>query len=148
LDKTPLQGFSDYDLTPFSLWGYMSAIELESTQWRRCFIAVHGIPKQRLRPMKWFMLVVLITLAAGGCSRHVYDEPYPDLLEAEHQQVKGCTLLGVISETADAANPWSLAAETNMVFRVRERAGQLGATHLVWRHRTGAMATGQAYHCP
>jgi hypothetical protein len=98
--------------------------------------------------MKWFMLVVLITMTGAQCSRHVYDEPYPDLLEAEQQQVKGCTMLGVVSETADAANPWSLAAELNMVFRVRERVGQLGATHLVWLHQTNTMATAQAYHCP
>ncbi len=94
------------------------------------------------------MTLVVFIVAIWGCSRHVYDEPYPDLLEAEPQQVHGCNMLGVISETADAANPWSLAAETNMVFRVRERAGQIGATHLVWLHRTGSMATAQAYDCP
>lgn len=98
--------------------------------------------------MRLLMTFVLFILAVGGCSRHVYDEPYPDLLEAEKQQVKGCTMLGVVSETADAANPWSLAAEQNMIFRVRERAGQLGATHLVWLHQSGTMATAQVYHCP
>ena len=94
------------------------------------------------------MAFVLFIVAIWGCSRHVYDEPYPDLLEAELQQVQGCNMMGMISETADAANPWSLAAETNMVLRVRERAGLLGATHIVWLHRTGTMATAQAYYCP
>jgi len=75
-------------------------------------------------------------------------EPYPDLLEAEKQQVNGCDMLGVVSETADAGNPISIAAKQNMIFKVRERAGQLGATHIVWLHKTSNMATAQAYDCP
>ena len=92
--------------------------------------------------------VILIGLTLWGCSHHWFEEPYPDILEAETQQMAGCTLLGVVSETADAANPWSIAAKQNMIFRVRERAGQLGATHIVWRHKTGNMATVKAYNCP
>ncbi|MGD8833711.1 MAG: hypothetical protein PVJ84_08190 [Desulfobacteraceae bacterium] len=98
--------------------------------------------------MRLLITFVVLILSVWGCSRHVYHEPYPDLLEAEKQQVTDCTMLGVVSETADAANPWSLAAEQNMIFRVRERAGQLGATHLVWLHRSDTMATAQLYHCP
>lgn len=98
--------------------------------------------------MKFLFIILMVGLAVGGCSYHLYDEPYPDILEAEKQQVRNCTMLGVLSETADAANPWSLAAQQNMIFKVRERAGQLGATHIVWLHRTSTMATAQAYQCP
>jgi len=98
--------------------------------------------------MKRLILTSLICTVLWGCSLHLYQEPYPDILEAEKQQVAGCAMLGVVTETADAANPWSLAAEQNMVFRVRERAGQLGATHLVWLHQTGTMATAEVYQCP
>lgn len=98
--------------------------------------------------MKLTMLVAFVGLTAWGCSHHLYQEPYPDILEAQAQQVAHCDMLGVVSETANAANPWSLAAEHNMIFRVRERAGQLGATHLVWLHQTDNMATAQVYRCP
>ncbi len=92
-------------------------------------------------------LLPLLLLILLGCSYHWFEEPHPDILEAEKQQVDGCAMLGVVSETADAANPWSIAAKQNMIFRVRERAGQLGATHIVWLHKTSSMATAQAYNC-
>jgi hypothetical protein len=98
--------------------------------------------------MRFLMFLVLVGLAVWGCSHHLFQEPYPDLLEAQAPQVSHCDMLGVVSETADAANPWSLAAEQNMIFQVRERAGQLGATHLVWLHQTDNMATAQVYRCP
>ena len=97
--------------------------------------------------MKNVVCIVLVGMTLWGCSRHWLGEPYPDILEAEKQQVSECVMLGVISETADAANPWSIAAKKNMIFLVRERAGQLGATHLVWRHKTSNMATAEVYKC-
>lgn len=97
--------------------------------------------------MRHAIFMILFLLCFWGCSYHWFEEPYPDVLEAEQQQVDGCTLLGVVSETADAANPWSFAAKQNMIFAVRERAGQMGATHIVWLHRTGSMATAEAYTC-
>ena len=98
--------------------------------------------------MRFIIMLILLLTSLWGCSYHWFEEPYPDILEAERQQVTGCILLGVVSETADAANPWSIAAKQNMIFRVRERAGQLGATHIVWLHKTGSMATAEAYDCP
>ena len=98
--------------------------------------------------MKTILYIALVALALGGCNSHWFDEPYPDILEAEKVQVAGCSDLGMISESAEAANPWSIAAKQNMIFRVRERAGQMGATHIVWLHKTGTMASAQAYQCP
>lgn len=96
-----------------------------------------------------FLLAAALTgLTLWGCSYHWFEEPYPDILEAEKQQVAGCNMIGVVSETADAANPWSLAAKQNMIFKVRERAGQMGGTHIVWLHKTGTMATAEIYQCP
>jgi hypothetical protein len=97
--------------------------------------------------MRYLIFLTLLLLPIWGCSYHWFEESYPDILEAEKQQVDGCALLGVISETADAANPWSFAAKQNMIFIVRERAGQLGATHIVWLHRTASMGTAEAYNC-
>lgn len=97
--------------------------------------------------MRYVIAAVGLTLLLNACS-HWFMEPYPDVIETEKQLVEGCKLLGVIAETADAGNPFPAAAETNMVLRVRERAGQLGATHIVWLHQTGTMATAEAYQCP
>ena len=98
--------------------------------------------------MRYVLCFVVFGLTFWGCSHHWVQEPYPDILEAEKPQIAGCTMLGILSETADAANPWSFAAKGNMIFKVRERAGQLGATHIVWLHKTGNMATAEAYDCP
>jgi len=98
--------------------------------------------------MRYLILLSLFLLPLWGCSYHLVEEPYPDILEAEKQQVNGCAMLGVVSENADAGNPISIAAKQNMIFKVRERAGQLGATHIVWLHKTSNMATAEAYDCP
>ena len=96
--------------------------------------------------MRYVMMIFCVCLTLTSCP-HWFVEPYQDLIETEKQLVAGCNYLGLVGETADAANPFSLAAETNMVLRVRERAGQLGATHIVWLHKTGTMATAEAYQC-
>lgn len=98
--------------------------------------------------MKRMLAVALTGLFLCGCSYHWFEEPYPHILEAEKRQVTACNMIGVVSETADAANPLSFAAKQNMIFKVRERAGQMGATHLVWLHKTGTMASAEIYQCP
>ncbi len=98
--------------------------------------------------MKYLILLPLFFTTLWGCSYHWFQDPYPDILEAEKEQVSGCAMLGVVSETADAGNPIPIAAKQNMIFKVRERAGQLGATHIVWLHKTSHMATAEAYDCP
>ena len=97
--------------------------------------------------MRYKTAVVVLTLLLSACS-HWFVEPYPDVVETESQLVKGCELLSVVTEIADAGNPFPAAARANMVLRVRERAGQLGATHIVWLHKTNTMATAEAYRCP
>jgi hypothetical protein len=92
------------------------------------------------------IMILWVGVILTACP-HWFVEPYPDLIETEKQLVTGCNFLGLVVETADAANPFSLAAETNMVLRVRERAGQLGATHIVWLHKTATTATAEAYQC-
>jgi hypothetical protein len=96
--------------------------------------------------MRLFILIGLVGLLLSACV-HWFVEPYPDVVETEKPLVQGCKMLGVVSEAADADNPLSLAAETNMILRVRERSGQMGATHIVWLHKTSTMATAEAYQC-
>lgn len=96
--------------------------------------------------MRYLIIVFCMVLTFSGCPQW-FAEPYPDLIETEKQLVAGCKYLGLVSETADADNPFAPAAETNMVLRVRERAGELGATHIVWLHRTSTMAAAGTYQC-
>ena len=97
--------------------------------------------------MRSFLCVVIFGLLTTGCSQW-FVEPYPDLMETEKKLVSACEMVGIIAETADAGNPFALAAKQNMILRVRERAGMLGATHIVWLHRTATAATAEAYRCP
>jgi hypothetical protein len=96
--------------------------------------------------MRYTMAIIGMVLTLSACP-HWFAEPYPDLIETEKQTVADCRLIGMVSEAADASNPFPVAAEANMVLRVRERAGQMGATHIVWLHKTGTMAAAEAYRC-
>jgi hypothetical protein len=96
--------------------------------------------------MRHAITIIGMVLTLTGCP-HWFVEPYPDLIEAEKSTVAECRFMGMVSETADASNPFPAAAEANMVLRVRERAGQMGATHIVWLHKTGTMATAESYQC-
>ena len=49
------------------------------------------------------MMTVGLALALSACS-HWFVEDYPDLIETEKQLVQGCTMLGVVTETADAGS--------------------------------------------
>ncbi len=96
--------------------------------------------------MRRFVIFLGMGMVLTACA-HWFVEPYPGLVETEKPLVADCFLLGVVAETADGANPFSPAAGANMVLKVRERAGQLGATHIVWLHKTATMATAEAYQC-
>ena len=97
--------------------------------------------------MRSFFWGVIFGLLTVSCSQW-FVEPYPDLIETEKKLVSACEMVGVIAETANAGNPFALAAKQNMILRVRERAGLLGATHIVWLHQTAISATAEAYRCP
>jgi hypothetical protein len=72
---------------------------------------------------------------------------YPQLVETQARMVEECVLVSTIAETASAENPFPIDAKIAMIRRVKDRAVQLGATHLVWLHQTYASATAQAYRC-
>jgi len=96
-----------------------------------------------MRPL-YLLVVALVGLA--GCS-HVQSTG-PELIETQPQLVQQCRMLGVIAETADADKIIQFRAAQEMVRNVRARAAQLGATHIVWLHKTGDSAAAQAYWCP
>lgn len=76
-------------------------------------------------------------------------DPNPrQLIEVEAQLVADCTKVGVLTETADAASPFPVTSTKRMIQRLKARAVQLGATHLVWLHKTNLAAAAEAYRCP
>ena len=97
--------------------------------------------------MEFFYRMVLLILLFVGCSQW-RAEPYPGLMETEKGLVSACDQVGIIAETADAGRLFAEDARARMILRVQERAAGLGATHIVWLHRTAHSAAAEAYRCP
>lgn len=96
--------------------------------------------------MRTFFPVLLAVLGLTACA--VWrGTGYPQLTEVEAQQVGDCVLVATLTETANALNPFPIDAKVAMVRRIKDRAVQLDATHLVWLHQTYASAAAQAYRC-
>lgn len=97
--------------------------------------------------MKFFSAIAVPALlfCLTGCAQ--FQNTYPELVETQPSLVSGCERLGMISETADADHPSAYMARRAMENRARERAYQLGATHIVWLHSTETSAALQAYRC-
>jgi hypothetical protein len=53
----------------------------------------------------------------------------------------------MLAETADAADPFDIWAAQSMYKRIRDRALDLSATHIVWLHKTDHSAAAEAYRC-
>ena len=93
-------------------------------------------------------LVILGIWAAfwlTGCA--YFEEPFPQLVETQPQLVSQCDMLAVIAETANADRVFSYGATREMINTLKQRAVQLGATHIVWLHQTSSAATAEAYRC-
>lgn len=97
----------------------------------------------------WHWIMPAIGLLMVGCS-HVaqpFKDSHPELIETQPQLVSGCDMLGMIAETADADQISSCLARRQMLNRVKARAVELGATHLVWLHQTNESAAAKAFRC-
>ena len=96
--------------------------------------------------MRLILFILPICLGLTACA--VWGGTgFPQLVETEAQLVGDCVMIATIAETADAGNPFPIDAKVAMIKRVKSRAVQLDATHLVWRHKTYSSATAQAYRC-
>ncbi len=89
------------------------------------------------------MLFAMVWLT--GCAQ--FQNAYPELTETQAALVQGCQRLGMISETANADHLSAYMARKAMENKARERAFQMGATHIVWLHSTETSAALQAYRC-
>jgi hypothetical protein len=89
-----------------------------------------------------------VLLVFMGCAYvEALSDPYPDLVETQAPLIAGCEMLGLVSESADADQILSAAARRDMLIQVKARAVQLGATHIVWLHKTDVSAAAEAYRC-
>jgi len=96
-----------------------------------------------------FRMILIVGLLVSGCSyfSDPLKDPYSQLNEVQAQQVVACDMLGLVAETADADKLFPSLARRAMVRRVKARASQLGATHMVWMHQTNESAAAKAYRC-
>ena len=85
--------------------------------------------------------LILLSICISGCAAQ------GKLVDTQEQLMTGCRMLGVISETADAASLSTYAARYFMLNTIEKRALQLGATHIVWLHRTDHAAAARTYRC-
>jgi hypothetical protein len=90
-----------------------------------------------MRYLMWIVMMAWLT----GCAAQ------GRLIETQEPLMTGCSMLGVISETANAGIVSAYAAKRLMLNRVQERALQLGATHIVWLHRTDHAAAARTFRC-
>ncbi|MBI5895236.1 MAG: hypothetical protein HZB24_04230 [Desulfobacterales bacterium] len=69
------------------------------------------------------------------------------MAETQPQRVAGCDRLAMVAENADADKLFPYFARKEMVKRVKARAVELGATHIVWLHQTNGSAAAEVYRC-
>ncbi|MCJ8499694.1 hypothetical protein [Desulfatitalea alkaliphila] len=97
----------------------------------------------RTRERLTFLLFIIALLLPAGCAA----VRGTGLVDSSPAMVAECRFLGMVTETADAGQVSVFWARRSMLRAVTNRAAQLGATHLVWLHRTDNSAAAQAYHC-
>ena len=95
---------------------------------------------------------VLITLAVAGCSTSLSARGSM-IRDASDASVAPCKFVGRVQGSSGWGG--AAASETgkhNAMNDAREKAADLGATHVVWRSARadggGGMADGEAYRCP
>ncbi|KJS28738.1 MAG: hypothetical protein VR64_23160 [Desulfatitalea sp. BRH_c12] len=91
------------------------------------------------------LCVAMVATGLVGCSSLA--NPPSGLTETQESLMTECRMLGMVAETADAANLSTYLAQRNMVQKIERRALQLRATHIVWLHGTPDSAAAKAYRC-
>jgi len=97
--------------------------------------------KGPIYPMKKLLWIISVLFIAA-CTKTI-----PAVKVAEESMVQGCEIVATISETTDPGRPLDNYRPAEHQDRVLERAGNLGATHIVWvyDYRVGSAAV--AYRC-
>lgn len=105
-------------------------------------------PEPKEEPMRTTLIFSILLLGALASACSYWSGKAPQITEVEPQLVSNCRLLGVLNETADADAVFQWRETEKMILRIKQRAVQLGATHLVWNHRSRFSASASAYLCP
>jgi hypothetical protein len=97
----------------------------------------------------WRWMILTAGLLFTGCTHleKPFKAPYAQLTETQPQLVAGCDMLSMVAETANAERLFPYFARKEMIKRVKARAVELGATHIVWLHQTNESAAAEAYRC-
>ena len=93
---------------------------------------------------KWMLFLAIPFFFACTQNR------FPNLVIAEVGMVETCAYLDTISETSDPGKPVTNYKHYKYYdgeMKVLERAGNMGATHLVWQYNYPIGSSGAAYRC-
>jgi hypothetical protein len=93
---------------------------------------------------KWMLIFFLF--GVGSCTQN----RFPNLVVAEERMVEDCIYLDTISEHSDPGSlifPYKYGEFYDGELRVLERAGHLGATHVVWLYNYPIGSSAAVYQC-
>ena len=93
---------------------------------------------------KLIIFFLLVFLAACAKNR------FPDIIVAEENMVLNCRYLDTVSEISDPGKvifPFKYNNPYDAESKVMERAGNMGASHIVWMHNYPVGSSAAVYRC-
>ena len=93
---------------------------------------------------KLIIFFLLVFLAACAKNR------FPDIIVAEENMVLNCRYLDTVSEISDPGKvifPFKYNNPYDAESKVMERAGNMGASHIVWMHNYPVGSSADLYRC-
>jgi hypothetical protein len=98
------------------------------------------------------VLILVATVWLSGCveAGRMASRLDPDQrpLAVEDSAVSDCELLGALAEDIDPGCLSMTAERVRCELEVRDRARQMGATHIVWIYRLSTGVAAKAFRCP
>lgn len=111
--------------------------------------------QRNARRMPVAMAPLLLFFLAAGCLAGCVEigrmapglDPNALPLAVEENAVANCTLLGALVQDVDPGCISLTAERVRCELNVRDRARQMGATHIVWLYRLPTGVAAKAYRC-
>lgn len=94
--------------------------------------------------------IILASLALAGCATTL-SKTGKQVQVSDQQTVRGCALVATVQGSSGWGNLAASAGMHNAKVEARDKAGAMGATHIVWASIQGGYspcAVGDAYRCP
>lgn len=98
-------------------------------------------------------LMIALALASGCVTTRLTPEAERVMVTTNVEAVRGCTLLGNVdaSDRMNGGMVGQMAAEENATRRLKNKAAEMGATHVLFMSSTtgmsGSRTRGEAYKC-